>query len=111
MLYFFRVLIGRMGLGACLLGAVLAWNGAPSYAQEAVAEAAMRAAVTEKVNINSADAATLARMLNGVGQSRAEEIVRYREAFGSFDTVEELAEVKGIGPATVERNRPVIVLE
>ena len=63
------------------------------------------------VNINVADAATLAAALNGVGLSRAEEIVRYREAYGPFSSVEELAEVKGIGEATLEKNRTVITLD
>ncbi len=63
------------------------------------------------VNINRADAATLAAGLNGVGLARAEEIVRHREAYGPFVSVEELAEVKGIGPATIDRNRAVITLE
>ena len=63
------------------------------------------------VNINTADAATLAERLTGVGMSRAQEIVRYRESFGAFDSVDELADVKGIGPSTVDKNRSRIVLE
>lgn len=57
------------------------------------------------VNINQADAETLARVLHGVGQARAEAIVRYRESNGGFMTVEELANVSGIGLATVDRNQ------
>lgn len=57
------------------------------------------------VNINQADAATLAQVLTGVGMSRAEAIVRYREANGGFMTPEELANVSGIGLATVDRNQ------
>ncbi len=56
------------------------------------------------VNINQADAETLARVLHGVGLARAEAIVRYRESNGGFMTVEELANVTGIGLATVDRN-------
>ena len=63
------------------------------------------------VNINTADAATLASALQGVGESRAQEIVRYRETYGPFVSIDELADVKGIGTATVERNRPHITLE
>lgn len=63
------------------------------------------------VNINEADAATLAAALNGVGQSRAEAIVRYRETHGDFIDIYELANVKGIGERTVERNADRIVLE
>lgn len=59
----------------------------------------------ERVNINTADAATLDRVLDGVGPSKAEAIVAYRKANGPFRSIEQLASVKGIGLATVERNR------
>lgn len=64
----------------------------------------------ERVNINTADAATLARVLNGVGQKKAEAIVEYREANGRFDSPEALTEVKGIGMAIVRRNADKIVV-
>jgi competence protein ComEA len=64
-----------------------------------------------KVNINTADAQTLAANLKGVGEARAMEIVRYREAYGPFASADELTEVKGIGPATLEMNRDSITLE
>lgn len=66
---------------------------------------------SEQVNINEADAATLADVLQGVGQSRAQAIVEYREQNGPFDSLDELAEVKGVGEATIELNRARIVLE
>jgi competence protein ComEA len=75
------------------------------------AQQAEPAPLVQMVNINKADAASLAAALNGVGASRAEEIVRYREAFGPFKSVEELADVKGIGPSTLEKNRALITLE
>lgn len=62
------------------------------------------------VNINQADAETLARVLHGVGLARAEAIVRYRESNGGFMTPEELANVSGIGLATVDRNQERIRL-
>ena len=67
--------------------------------------------VVATVNINTADAATLAASLKGVGAARAEEIVRYREAYGPFKSVDELTDVKGIGTATLEGNRAIITLE
>lgn len=69
------------------------------------------AAQAQLVNINTADAATLAAGLRGVGLSRAEDIIRYRETYGPFGTVEELVDVKGIGQATLDNNRAVITLE
>lgn len=67
--------------------------------------------VSASVNINVADARTLAARLSGVGLSKAEAIVRYRETYGPFESIEELADVKGIGQSTVARNRPLITLD
>ena len=60
---------------------------------------------TAKVNLNTADAATLERELLGIGQVKAEAIVAYRDEHGAFASVDELLEVKGIGEATLEKNR------
>ncbi|MFK7977651.1 MAG: ComEA family DNA-binding protein [Halioglobus sp.] len=73
--------------------------------------ASQSTATRSAVNINTADAATLALNLRGVGQSRAQEIVRHREAYGPFASPEELMEVKGIGQSTLEQNRTRITLE
>lgn len=62
-------------------------------------------AVDEVVDINTADAAELARVLDGVGPSKADAIIAHRDKFGPFTDVDELRYVKGIGAATVERNR------
>jgi competence protein ComEA len=77
---------------------------APATPQPVAAQAPVVAPVA-KVNLNSADAQTLARELNGIGEAKARAIVEYREAKGSFSTVDELLEVKGIGSATLEKNR------
>ena len=69
------------------------------------------AELPQAVNINTADAQALAETLKGVGVSRAQEIVRYRETYGPFSSVDELIEVKGIGASTLEMNREVITLE
>lgn len=63
------------------------------------------------VNINTADAATLARELVGVGESRAAAIVAYRNQNGPFRSVEELTLVKGIGPRVIEQNRAILRAE
>lgn len=61
------------------------------------------------VDINTADAQTLAEGLNGIGMSKAEAIVAYREENGPFASADDLAKVKGVGEKTVERNRDLIV--
>ena len=63
------------------------------------------ALAADQVDINTADAATLDRVLDGVGPSKAEAIVAHRKQHGAFRSADELAEVKGIGLALVEANR------
>lgn len=57
------------------------------------------------VNLNTADAATLARELDGIGEAKARAIVEYRQKNGPFRRVEDLALVQGIGTRTLEMNR------
>ena len=57
------------------------------------------------VNINTADAETLAAALQGVGPSKAQAIVEYRSKHGPFKNADDLSLVKGIGERTVELNR------
>lgn len=66
---------------------------------------ATSAFAADKVNINTADAATLDSVLLNVGASKAQAIVDYRKSNGPFKSAEELAMVKGIGLKTVEKNR------
>ncbi len=71
---------------------------------------ATSAHAAEKVNINTADAATIDAVLVNVGPAKAQAIVDYRKANGVFKSAEELAMVKGIGLKTVEKNRDRIEL-
>lgn len=65
----------------------------------------------QPVNINRASAARIAAAMKGVGLKTASAIVAYRQANGPFKSIDELAEVKGIGMATLRKNERVIVLE
>lgn len=60
------------------------------------------------VDLNTADADTLARALKGVGPARAEAIVAWREANGPFKSPEEIVLVQGIGQRVLEDNREVL---
>jgi len=60
------------------------------------------------LDINTATAAQLAAVMSGVGEKKAEAIVAYREAHGSFNSIEELSNVKGIGNALLERNKALL---
>jgi competence protein ComEA len=65
---------------------------------------------TEQVNINLADAETIAMVLDGVGLNRAEAIVDYRESNGDFKAIDDLIMVSGIGEFTVRNNADKILL-
>ena len=58
-----------------------------------------------QVDVNTADAETIAAELNGVGLSKAKAIVEYRAKHGPFRSVDDLSLVKGIGERTVDKNR------
>lgn len=93
-------------LFACLASlsvVVSAAEPAKPKAQPVVTE--QQAAQSSTVNINTADVETLQSGLTGIGKVKAEAIVEYRDSNGPFASVDELLEVKGIGAATLEKNR------
>lgn len=62
------------------------------------------------VNLNTATEAEL-DMLPGVGKVTARAILDYRARHGAFRVLSELDKIKGIGPATIEKLRPLVTLE
>lgn len=60
-------------------------------------------------NINTADAEVIADLMKGVGPNKAKAIIEYRTANGPFENLEALLAVKGIGSATIAKNRELIV--
>ena len=62
------------------------------------------------VNLNSDDAERIATLMKGVGPSIAERIVAYRTEHGDFSSLDDLLQVKGIGPKTLEKNRHLLKL-
>lgn len=97
-------------INAMILAIILAF--APLVGTSNVyAEPASSQAQVGVVNINKADAQALADGLVGVGLKRAAAIVEYRKAYGPFTSLDELEAVKGIGKATIERNKAMISLD
>ena len=62
-------------------------------------------ALANAVNINTADAATIAGDLKGIGLKRAQAIVEYRTKHGPFRSADELSQIKGIGAKVIQKNR------
>lgn len=62
-------------------------------------------ALAGPVNVNTADAETIAAELKGVGLSKAKAIVEYRKKHGPFRSVDDLTLVKGIGERTLTINK------
>jgi len=81
---------------------------APTMPPVAVAAQAEQGA---KVNLNTATVDTLQKELSGVGAGKASAIVAYRDEHGSFTSVEELVEVKGIGKSLLDKNRDRLSIE
>ena len=67
--------------------------------------------VAQANDVNEADAASIANTLVGIGISRAQAIVDYREQYGRFYSAQELTSVKGVGQSTVEKNLSRISIE
>ena len=90
-------------IAAALLLA-LSIGAAPFAAAEASGDAS-------SVDINRADAQTIADVLVGIGLTRAQAIVDYRAEYGPFEDVYELVNVRGVGERTVNLNETRIRLK
>lgn len=66
-------------------------------------------AFAASVNINTADSALL-DTLPGIGPSKAAAIIQYRTAHGPFSRIEDIQEVKGIGPSTFAQMQSMITV-
>jgi competence protein ComEA len=61
--------------------------------------------LAQAVNVNTADAQTLADSLNGIGIKKASAIIQWRTEHGNFASLDDLDQVKGIGPKILARNK------
>jgi len=57
------------------------------------------------VDVNTADASTIAMELKGIGLKKEQAIIAYREANGAVKTIADLAKVKGVSDKTIEKKR------
>ena len=68
-------------------------------------------ALAGPVNVNTADVATIAKELDGIGRAKAQAIVDYRQKNGPFRAPEDLLKVEGIGQKVLDMNRGNIRLD
>lgn len=90
---------------------------APAYAdssEKSVGKAKVAAESNQAqqgpINLNKASVEELSEM-KGVGVAKAQAIVAYRKEKGGFKSIDELTQIKGIGPSILESNRPLLSLE
>ncbi|MBM3213953.1 helix-hairpin-helix domain-containing protein [Candidatus Poribacteria bacterium] len=85
---------------------------APTETQVAPAPSAADAVQDRatRVNLNTADSATL-QTLPGIGPVLAERIIAYRKEAGGFHSVDDLIDVRGIGPKTLGKLRDLVTVE
>lgn len=62
----------------------------------------------DKININEAGIEQLIE-LPGIGEVKAKDIIQYRETYGYFDRIEDILNVSGIGEATFNQFKDLIV--
>ena len=65
----------------------------------------------QPLNINTAKADEIAQVMIGVGPAKAEAIIKDRKEHGEFKTLDDMIRVKGIGVATIAKNRDKISIE
>lgn len=74
------------------------------------ASSSTKGSLSYPVNINTADASTLAT-LPGVGTSRAKAIVSYRQAHGNFKSIDDLAGVRGVSKSYIDKNKQYLTVK
>lgn len=97
---------------AVMLLSTLPLFSQPSLAAEQTQAKQTTTAAKEsgKLNLNTATLAELTT-LKGIGEKKAQAILEYREKQGKFTSVDQLADVTGIGPATLEANRDMMMVK
>lgn len=85
-------------------GSLEAGGSSGSQPQEASGSDGSAGAVADdsRINLNTADAGQLST-LSGIGQSKAEAIIAYREEHGGFTSIEEIMNVEGIKEGTFSK--------
>lgn len=106
------VLFLVVGLGRWVPRPPPSWPGEALPVQEEAqtpTKAELLAALTAPIQLNQATATEL-QILPGVGPTTAARILARRDERGAFSDLEELLEIRGIGPKTLEKIAPHLSL-
>lgn len=92
-----------------ILSAILSHDSTPKYdiSSGSASTSQAKLLLGEKIDINTASIEDFDQ-LPGVGPATAENIIKYRNAHGSFKNISELENVDGIGPATMKKIEPYV---
>lgn len=105
------LLAGMMSLGLfCAMPAMA--TGTTDAIEPTAATAKVPSATTaaeNKINLNTADEKQLNHSIKGIGEKRAMAIVKFRKEHGNFKSVEDLANVPGIGKKFVKKNHDLLM--
>lgn len=85
-------------------------NVAPTTTNSQANGSAQQEESSDKINLNTATLAEL-QMISGIGAKRAQDIIDYRDANGGFSSVDDLANVSGIGEKTLEKLKSEVTVD
>lgn len=110
-----RTIGALVGLGWVLVAIWLGWSGWRPWdelTRERPTDESRLPAIGPQyqIDMNTAPWQEWA-LLPGIGETTAKRVVEHRERAGGFARIEDLRRVRGIGPKTLERLRPYLLLE
>ena len=85
-------------------------NVAPATTNSQANGSAQQEESSDKINLNTATLAEL-QTISGIGAKRAQDIIDYRDANGGFSSVDDLANVSGIGEKTLEKLKSEVTVD
>lgn len=85
-------------------------NVAPTTTNSQANGSAQQEESSDKINLNTATLAEL-QTISGIGAKRAQDIIDYRDANGGFSSVDDLANVSGIGEKTLEKLKSEVTVD
>lgn len=98
------ILAGAMSLGLICAMPVMAIGTTDANTPAPAATTSAEPASETKINLNTADEKQLTHAIKGIGEKRAMAIVKFRKDHGNFKSVDDLANVPGLGKKFVEKH-------